>query len=1108
MTAINGNRLELLAEQLAEILHNYPAPPLFPETIVIQNPGMARWLAQTLADRLGIWANSRFPLPNAFFRDVMKQLVSGQPEISSYRKELLTWHLMDLLPTLAGKKTFAAVNSYLRDGLECKPYQLAVRLAEMFDRYLLFRPDMISAWEKNGPSNSDHEKWQSELWRELIRRIDKHKKNDLHPARLLENCLAILQNRNFAAGLLPPRITVFGVSSLPPSYLRLLAGLANHTDVSLFFMNPCREFWDDIASDLVISKKERAARTNSELLYLERGNSLLASLGQVGQEFLTMLHELDVDEQPLFAKPGGSHLLAAIQTDILSLADRGATRQEPDSISDTNSQTPSAMPVAVADDSITVHVCHSPWREVEVLHDYLLGVFDRNQQIEPRHVLVLTPDIETYAPLIQAVFDNPAPGCPKIPYSIATGSARLSHRLIDPFFALLKLPGSRLTAARIMELIEAPAVHQRFALAADNLELIRNWIDESRIRWGVDQESRRRLALPAFAQNSWRAGIDRLLLGYAMAAAPERMFAGILPHGGIEGSDAVLLGRFLDFCECLFRHVQRLEKPQSLTAWSATLTTLLEECFQVDEETATESQFLRALFQELPVGQEITGFGQPVGLDVIRTHLLRAVEQNSPETATGPTGLLTGGVTFTAMHTLRSVPFAIICLLGMNDNVLPRPDQNLSFDLMAAKRQRGDRSQRLDDRYLFLETLLAARQKLSISYVGQSIRDDTLLPPSVLVSELLDYIDQGFQAADGSIREQITTHHKLHPFHPDYFKTEEIACSKLFSYADDNCRAADILRQKTKITEKPLLTSRLVEPPDACRRLTIDRLCLFFQQPARFFLTQQLAIHLAPSRDALDETEPFTTTGLDRYRLAEQMLQRKLDGQEITPYLLAKKAGGELPYGRSAGIVFQEILTEIDGLTEKLKKIDLGERIAPEELALEIDEFQVCGWLEEIRQQGLLFYRAGMLRPKDRLRAWIRHLLHNAFLEQDANQPPAAVTILADRKSLYRYRPPTQPRELLATLLRLYWQGQSAPLAFLPASSFAYAEKMQNRLAEPEAMRQARLAWYGDDHRPAERDDPYFRLCYGDTDPLQDAGFQELALAVYNPLLTHQEKIS
>ena len=453
-------------------------------------------------------------------------------------------------------------------------------------------------------------------------------------------------------------------------------------------------------------------------------------------------------------------------------------------------------------------------REIEVLQDRLLEMFQTDPTLLPRDILVMTPDIKTYAPFIQAVFSIPKDDPRWIPFSIADRGVREESKVIDSFLNLLDLHGSRLGASQVLGVLESPSVQKRFGLSEADLELIHRWVRETGIRWGIDGESRGRLGLPGFQENTWRAGMERMLLGYAMPDQDGQMFAGILPYDRIEGGDASVLGNFLGFVERLFVSVKELDELRTLEEWSAFLAALLEEFFLPDEETARDVKVIRQTLHDLAGKQALSGFNEKIGLDVIKSYLKTFLEAEG-----FGFGFLTGGVTFCAMLPMRSIPFKVICLAGMDDDTYPRQTKPLGFDLMAKNPRPGDRSRRNDDRYLFLEAILSAREKLYISYVGQSIQDNSPIPPSVLVSELTDYIRQGFEVPGKETREQIVTKHRLQAFSPDYFKEK----GKLFSYSTENFEASQRAIQRRE-DPVPFISKGLSEPGEEWKTIDLDQL--------------------------------------------------------------------------------------------------------------------------------------------------------------------------------------------------------------------------------------------------------------------------------------------
>ncbi len=499
-------------------------------------------------------------------------------------------------------------------------------------------------------------------------------------------------------------------------------------------------------------------------LHFDVGNPLLASLGKLGRDFFRAIVDLESEPVSDFIDPGEDSLLCAIQSDILNLRNRGESAPK--------------TVINPMDASLQVHSCHGPWREIEVLYDTLLNIFEANQDLTPRDVLVMTPKIETYAPYISAVFDACQDEKKRIPYSIADRRVPSESLVIDLFLKITGLCKGRLQASQIMDILSSTAVRSRFNLSAEDIDVIHRWVVETRIRWGIDGEHRAAFGLPPFEGNSWKAGIERLILGYALQGDGEELFLDRLPYNDVEGNEAEILGRFLQFLEQLFNTVRALENPRTLAEWSDTLEWLRSAFIVEDEETGRDMQLLRGQLKELKRLQELSGFEDPVEIEVVRYYLSTQLgaEQLSK-------GFLTGCVTFCEMLPMRSIPFRVVALIGMNNDAYPREERPVGFDLIAQDPQPGDRSLRDEDRYLFLEAVLSAREFFYISYVGQSVRDNSLIPPSVLVSELLDYCEEGFSMPDSSsVIGFLVTSHRLQAFSPAYFAGK----GRLFSYSQED----------------------------------------------------------------------------------------------------------------------------------------------------------------------------------------------------------------------------------------------------------------------------------------------------------------------------------
>jgi len=1047
-----SNRLEILARHCGEIFRQDPLPPLEAEIVVVQSRGMAVWLAMQLARQLSVWANALFPFPNKFVADIFRRVLpeSDQP---AYERQRAGWQIMELLAELKDEPLFRHLASYLADPL--KRYQLAGQLADLFDQYIIYRPDLIAAWE----SGSEEGDWQALLWRKFTARHGL-----MHRAALLEQFLQAMQE-NFPADL-PRRITLFGISSLPPFHLEVFDVLSGHIPVNLFFMNPCRHWWGDIVPERDISRRLVREGKGADELYLESGNALLASMGQLARDFLVLLQERDCREEDLCEPPADASLLASIQRDILDL---------------TSSE------YGDADHSVVIHSCHSPMREVEVLQDHLLALFDSDPSLGAADIIVMAPDIETYSPLVQAVFGLDRDHSHFMPFSLADKSAGSDSVLLDTFFALLDLAGGRYAARDIIDMIRTPLFSRRFSLSEADAGLIREWVDGVAIRWGRDGSQKQELGLPAYNENTWRAGLDRLLLGYAMADRNE-LFAGILPYGAMEGSDADLLGRLLDAVEVLFASLSRLPGRRQLAEWAEMLQALVDECFVVDSEQEGDMLTLRTALQNMGQMQEETGFSEELDLKVVRSwlHQLLRVERS-------PHGFLSGGVTFCSLLPMRAIPFKIVCLLGMNDGDFPRPHFTLSFDLMSRSPRRGDRSPRHDDRYLFLEAVLSARQQLYISYVGQSVRDDATLPPSVLVSELIDYMAGVCPAKDGPPEAAgFVTRHRLQPFHPAYFQRG----SHLFSYSTENFHAAMRLAAGDDPGAGFWQGLPLVAPDSLAQEIELHDFLDFFVHPVRFFCRHRLGVELSAPDELIDDHEPFSLEGLARYQLETELLDLFAQKNDTEGQASLWKARGMLPHGKVGEIAVRELHDEVRQFYGLLAE-HLAPPVEPPLFRIKIKDFLLCGRLDNMTEQGMLHARPARLKGKDLLRAWIRHLILHAMPQE---MPIKTVVVARDQTVVFG--PVPDARELLERLFALFLQGLHAPLPFFIETSYQFAlyacqEKMDR------AAKEATAAWQGRYGGVGECDDPYLRFRYQNGAEPLDEMFTDMAIRIFSPVFAN-----
>ena len=1107
MRIVHSNRLEALAAALAELVRAEPGNPLAPERIVVPHLAVGRWLSLELARALGIAANLEFELPAGFAWSLMRGAVPGLPTEQPFAPAQLRWRIHEVLPRFAEEEREGrAVRRYLADGDPRKRFALADRLARVFDRCVVYRPDWIRAWDGGDAPN-----WQARLWRRVV----EAEGSTAHWVGAIDAFRGVIEGGARSDGW-PMRATFFAVPALSPSYLDVLGAIGRRIDLRLFVLNPCREYWGDIYSRREIGR--RAEGEDPAERYLTEGNELLAAWGRSGRDTFDSLVEVAGDDgEERFVPPDGAHRLAAVQRDVLDLrlasegpAD-GAASTEPDA------------GAGASDDSIRVHVCHSPVREAEVLHDRLLGLFDAHPDIGPADVLVLAPSLEVHGPAVEAVFGAAA----RIPFHVARRRSAASPA-VRAFFELLSMRRSRLGAEAVLAPLDAEAVRARFGIAASSLPAIRDWVREAGIRWGVDAGHRAAEGLPATGDHAWRQGLRRLLLGYALPD-PNELFAGVVPCpprvGGFEpGADeADLLGRFVTWCEAVFALRARLEGERPPREWARVLLAELGRFFAggdagpaagagigpgagVAPAVAEEVSEARGLVRAFE--REAGGTDAPIGSDVVHDVLLELAEAPSREAVR-----LADAVTVTSLTPGQVFPAEVVCVIGLNDGAFPRSPSFPSFDLVAAgPARRGDRDVRHEDRFVFLEALLAARRAFLVSYTGRGQRDDAAIPPAAVVDELKDYLGRRFPG--GSFE----TRHPLQPFSPRYFAgsgaaeaagpAEESRAGgggELFSYSEAMCEAARSLgSDEARSGVLARFEAALPEPAEsegAERRVALGELVAFFANPVRWFLRERLGVRLELDDASLADEEPFELDHLERYWLRADILDRMHAGVTRRRDEALQRGSGRLPQAALGGVVHGRVWEEVEGLHRALDPHRGALDAPPVEIDVEAGGWRVTGSVENVGPAGLVWWRPGQLRARDRIAIRLTQLALGAA---DAG-PSGALAFSLERNAVKgtTVAVPEDAGEHLAEWLRAWGEGRSALLPFFPETSLAYASALAKGEGRADALARARVAWFGDPvpwGRAGEvNQDAYLQLVHDSRDPLADA-FEALAADLLVPL--------
>lgn len=1078
ITVIRANHLEELRDHAVDWTLEHPLRPLEKETILVQSNGISQWLKIALAER-DVAMGLDIMLPARFQWRVYRSMPGGElfPRHSPFDTDRLVWWLMRILPELQETPPFAPLRRFLRaagsgadgPGTEAlhRRYQLALRIADLFDQYQVYRADWLERWSRSEAvphrgEGTAHHRWQEALWKHAVEAMPPPLR-EMDRGSVHTRFLRYLSEWSPSPGEdrppgLPPRVLVFGITTLAEQVVEVLHGISRFIPVLVFLHSPVRD-------PLTPAGGEDGA--------LE--NPLYAAWGTQGREYYRLLHGKATVEKDLFLSPGRETTLHRLQEDILENRPGDETR----------------LVAAEGDRSLVFHVAHSALREVEILHDQLLDAFDRDPDLQPRDVMVMVPDISVYSALVTAVFGGVEPGDPRyIPFTISDQGPSRTDPVLRALETILSLPRSRGTLEEVISLLETPALARRFGFgehqAAEILERARS----AGIRWGIDGAHRERFGMPARAdRNTWRFGLRRMLLGYA--TGDRDVWKDVAAMEGIGGSAAEELGRLSALVDQLQYCGGELERLRTPEGWAEFMRNLLHLFFE--PRGVEETERIETLLGSLQHFQEAcreAQYEEEIPAAVVRESWLGGA----------PLSRLTqrffaGAVNVATLMPMRAIPFRMVCLLGMNDGEYPRQQSGLAFDLMQYRENRrpGDRSRREDDRYLFLEALLSARDRLYISWTGRSISDNSIRPPSVLVSRLRDYL--------GDRAEALTLYHPLQPFSREYFRPE----GPFFSYA-----------REWHESSPPRETAGVpVRPEQEEKEYSLRHLRDLLRAPGEVYLRERLRVNLdVPEADDIPRDEPFVLDGLEEWSLKDDLIRDSLAEPDRTveehlhrlilagrmqshPFDLPAREGIRRE-AEGALLHYRAVLETFTDTAPRSHRIVLSGSRGGVVLRDEVDGIRETdgGDLKRLLITASRVHDGhGSFRWSRLIRWWPDHLA-----AQDTGRP--VLTVIAAPHGLVAFDPlpPDRARSILRSLVDLRERAENAP--FLVTARAGCDWVAEGGSGEPEkAAKAARHAFLGTGNGGGEYDrSPSVQRLWPDPDAvLASEQFYREAEELYGP---------
>jgi len=988
---INGsNSLEQLAAQLSKELQSQQNHVFQPQYIVTQTQGMNNWLKIKIAGNLGIVANCKFLKPNELVNEIYYKL--GSQNKHPLSAEVLQWVLFTLLAKKEFQDEFRQIANYYTND-DVKRMALAEKVADLFDQYQVYRAEMIRDWNENTTGFDANNGWQKFLWvkaKDILG--DSMPDKTVMGKSIIEALKQPEQQKKLKA--LIPNIHVFGLSIITTYHVHIFYELAKIVNVTFHLLNPAPAvYWFEDKSEKQLALWRQKSKMKLSATDLQTaGNSLLTGWGRVLQDTYSMFFETeeflnqytDV-ESP---EPATESLLGKIQNDIFHNSDSLASNR--------------INEVDISDGSITINACYTTAREVEVLYNYLVHLVDqKSETLSARDIVVMVSDIDAYAPYIKAVFNSAQY---KFPFTIADESFTISDNLFSALQSVLALSEDHFKAEEVLQLLDSNYIRKRFSIS--DLDLIRRAVDKANIRFGIEGRKEDETIYV-----SWKNGIRRIMYGVCMSGEDEYNVDGYstYPLDIAEGEDSLELIRFCHFAEVLISTIEDRRYVRTITEWGDYIEQVVDKLiYQTEDNNDEDYQLLLENLKKLYVLNDIVQ--DKISFDVFKHSFIGSLTSESRSNA-----FASGGITFCSLIPMRSIPFKVVALLGLNFDKFPRKETRVSFNLMEQEKRKGDRNVKENDKHLFLETILSAQRNLYVSYIGRSSKDNTVMPPSVLIDELIDYIQSGVKDEKLKVKETIVTTHPLHGFSHKY----HLHNNRLYNY----------LGEIAPINRHTELSQTATTEPLTFDEVSIESFISFFKNPFKAYYNNVLRIRYEQDNVLLPENEVFELDGLQSWQMKQDLLFSDFD--ELTQYRNRGVATGSLPLKNMANWV----LTNTEEAVRPLKELVadcIGD--ATEEnmnIELEVSQTLLKGKLSRIYDGKLVFISFSKNESKYLLEAYIRHLTAIA-----AGNPLDLYYISSNRNKVYKVEESRRSRKsalkTLQKLMNLYKLGHEEILMFYP----------------------------------------------------------------------------
>ena len=1092
LTIYRSNKAEWLAEILGQELRLNPPEITEEVDIIVSTWPSSRWLSEELSRINNINALVKFPFPRTYLKRLVRKIIGIEVnEKDPWEKNYLVWDILELLPELIQREEAKTIKEFIkktqREGetININLWDLANNIAEIFDDYILYRPDIIKQWlsSKSKKVSRDVTVNRNYLWQEILFKLLHQKINKKPFCIQVEEAIKILSHCDTSNIDIPKNLYIYGLSSLAPLQIDLIQAFSKIINIKIYLISPCNDLWQRCEARRL--QFRNTWNTPPDRQWLLESPRLEAFLGRMGAEFQQLLEGSgeyqfgDRNEEDIFSltsdisinKGNKPKLLEQLQQELLSTKNESALTKEK------------------SDQSLLFLKSPGKYRQVELIRDQILNLLANDKHLQPKDILIMTPQIDSYAPIFSSVFNNIDLDTTQLPWVITDRSQEDKIGLIHFVLNLLEISSNRLTASNLEILLTNPALQKQQNISIEGVNNITKNLQSAGFTWGLDSSERQGEDTHSL---SWC--LERFLLGLVLPDKPINGITNIFPYSeNISNTEFVKAWSILSK---ICNYIEEIRNKRSSKKWIKLLTSLIKDFFGDSGKWAWETQQLLNIVNEWDMVTENCEL--EIDCSVVRDIITKALSSKN-----GRFGHRTGKITISALEPMRAIPHQIIIIMGLESKTFPRIDNRRSFNLLERKREIGDPNQYDKDRYSLLEALISTRRNLMIAWNSKDEKTGEDLEPPSPIQQWLNYLKIKLGS---ETYKDIVIEAPANPLdHFNFIKTEN---SQIMSCDRKNLEAREWI-DKSIATKKVCLALPITWKDPKGSEFKANS----YEEIKEWLLSPQITwlkenqIQSKEFVNLIEDNDLLELSELDRYQLIKHRLEnsdirKAQDNKENINYWKETYSGKGIFPPKGSGLIEEELLEERwNNLISTINDIGIITKRSIGMKELET-EFYFGG-------DNLILIEVGYLKYKTLMNGWLNHLYLTA------NSSFNSKTFIISKKTNYtkvsnfevtKEILPINKQKAIKTLNHLSKMadaGRKNCWPIPPESGLAYAlatiEKKNNR------YHLFQKKWEGDLYFPGERESLAMQLCFGkeckSSTFLDDESFNEILMSLYRPIL-------